>query len=74
MNYDEAFLKFKEQYSSHPRVMKIMMEQFGGDEFCVLYHDKHDTSSPISVTSYEGFPDYFRSISQQIAEYEIGLL
>ena len=70
MNADEAFKKFKEQYSSTPRVMAIEENDFGGDDITVLYYNKYDINPPLTMTSYEGYQVDVRGIMELLRTFE----
>jgi hypothetical protein len=56
MNFDDAFERFKAKYSSTPRVISIVQNEFGTEDITVLYYDKFDKSPPITIDSWEGHP------------------
>lgn len=62
MNFNKAFKIFKDKYISTPRVVKIIENDFGGDDITVLYYDKHDKSSPLTISSWEGYPVDYRGM------------
>ena len=62
MKFEDAFNQFRGKYITTPRVMEIVMNQFGTDDITVLYYDKYDKSLPITVSSWEGFPVDVRGI------------